>query len=125
MIKILFVEDEPDIVYFMVNFLKEKGYEAIPATSGKEALKLLQEDRFNLAIIDLILPDMNGNDLCAMIRHDKKTKQLPIIISTGIGDSFTQGISKDLGVNQFLNKPYTAENLCLAIENCLGTQKER
>ncbi len=123
MIRILFVEDEPDIVYFMVNFLKEKGYEVVPATTGKEALTLLQEDVFNLAIIDLILPDMNGNDLCAMIRHNKKTKQLPIIISTGIGDSFTQGISKDIGVNEFLSKPYTAESLCLAIENCLGIQK--
>lgn len=122
MVKILFVEDEIDIVKFMVDFLNQKGYQVIPATTGKEALGLLQEDIFDLAIVDLILPDMNGNELCAMIRHNKKTKRLPIIVSTGIGDPLTQKISKDIGVNEFLVKPYTAEKLCVAIENCLGNR---
>lgn len=122
MIRILFVEDEIDIVKFMVDFLNQKGYQVIPATTGKEALVLLQEDIFDLAIVDLILPDMNGNELCAMIRHNKKTKRLPIIVSTGIGDSLTQKISEDIGVNEFLVKPYTAEKLCAAIENCLGNR---
>ena len=97
----------------------ERGYRVVPVTTGKDALDLLQEDIFDLAIIDLILPDMNGNELCAMIRHNKKTKRLPIIVSTGIGDAFTQKISKDIGVNEFLFKPYTAEKLCVAIESCL------
>lgn len=122
MVRILFVEDEIDIVKFMVDFLNEKGYQVVPATTGKEALGLLQDDIFDLAIIDLILPDMNGNELCAMIRHNKKSKRLPIIVSTGIGDAFTQKISKDIGVNEFLIKPYTAEKLCVAIENCLGNR---
>ena len=120
MVRILFVEDEIDIVNFMVDFLLEKGYQAVPATTGKEALELLQDDIFDLAIVDLILPDMNGNELCAMIRHNNKTKRLPIIVSTGIGDSLTQKISKDIGVNEFLVKPYTAEKLCVAIKSCLG-----
>lgn len=119
MIRILFVEDEIDIVNFMIDFLLEKGYKIVPATTGKEALELLRGDVFDLAIIDLILPDMNGNELCAMIRHSKKTKRLPIIVSTGIGDAFTQKISKDIGANEFLTKPYSAESLCTAIENCL------
>jgi len=122
MIRILFVEDEIDIVKFMVDFLNQKWYQVIPATTGKEALGLLQEDIFDLAIVDLILPDINGNELCAMIRHNKKTKRLPIIVSTGIGDAFTQKISKDIGVNEFLVKPYTAEKLCVSIENCLGNR---
>jgi len=122
MIRILFVEDEIDIVKFMVDFLNQKGYQVIPATTGKEALVLLQEDVYDLAIVDLILPDMNGNELCAMIRHNNKTKRLPIIVSTGIGDPLTQKISKDIGVNEFLVKPYTSEKLCVAIENCLGNR---
>ena len=124
MVRILFVEDEIDIVKFMVDFLYKKGYQVVPATTGKEALGFLQEDVFDLAIIDLILPDINGNELCAMIRHNKKTSRLPIIVSTGIGDDFTQKISKDIGVNEFLTKPYSAENLCVAIENCLGNHRE-
>jgi len=122
MVRILFVEDEIDIVNFMVDFLHEKGYQVVTATTGKEALELLQGDRFDIAIIDLILPDMNGNDLCAMIRHNKITKGLSIIISSGIGDDFTQKVSKSIGINEFLTKPYTAEKLCLAIENCLESR---
>jgi len=125
MVRILFVEDEIDIVKFMVDFLFARGYQIIPAATGKDAVALLQDDIFDLAIIDLILPDMNGNELCAMIRHNKKTKRLPIIVSTGIGDAFTQKISKDIGVNEFLFKPYTADKLCVAIESCLGDYKER
>ena len=125
MVRILFVEDEIGIVNFMIDFLNERGYQVVPATTGKDALELLQDDIFDLAIIDLILPDINGNELCAIIRHSKKAKRLPRIVSTGIGDDFTQKISKDIGVNEFLTKPYSAESLYRAIENCLGDRKGR
>jgi len=117
--RILLVEDEKQAVIIIVKLLKSRDYEVTTAYTGKEALEHLQEEKFDVAIIDLILPDMNGNDICAMIRCDKRLKNLPVIISTGIADDSTQETSRNLGVKEFLSKPYSMEDLLSAIKRCL------
>ena len=115
---ILIVEDEKDSVRSMVKFLQNRGYNVVYALSGEEALGLLRKEKIDLAIIDILLPDINGYELCATIRHNKRLKNLPIIISTGMNNESTKDTSKDIGVNEFLGKPYTTEDLLSAIKRC-------
>jgi DNA-binding response OmpR family regulator len=117
--KILLVEDEPDVSQSLVRLLEKRGYMITPALNGRDAVRFLKEERFDLAIVDLILPDIHGQDLCAIIRHDTKIKTMPIIISTAVGLEFNETMCKDLGVNEFLIKPYRPQELLSAIERCL------
>jgi len=119
MIKILLIEDEQEASQDIAHFLKRQGYEVVCAASGTEALKSLKEDTFDLAIIDLMLPDINGKELCALIRHDQRIKDLPIIISTGSSSKSTEELCKELGANVFLSKPYAVEDLLDAVKKCL------
>lgn len=117
--KILLIEDEHDAAADIADLLQSRGYQVTPAYTGKQGLKLLRDEKFDLAIIDLLLPDMNGTEVCAMIRHDTRLKTLPIIVSTGVGDDSTQEVSQELGVTAFLSKPYSMESLLEAVKRCL------
>jgi len=119
MTKILLIEDEKDAAADIASMLKTRGFQVSSACTGREALKLLQEERFHLAIIDILLPDIQGYDLCAHIRHDTRLKDLPIIVSTAVESDSIQTLNKDLGVNELLIKPYRNEDLFSAIKRCL------
>ena len=123
MSKILLVEDERDAADLLATNLGNHGYEVRIAYNGVEALKILQEERFDLAIVDLIMPDMNGMELCGMIRHDIRFRNLPIIISTALDDEDTHKKSKDLGISDFLSKPYSVKVLISAIERILEARR--
>ena len=118
--KILLVEDDKESAKSLSSLLQKKGYSVVSVFKGEDAFRLLQDEKFDLAIIDLILPDMQGHSLCALIRHDKKIKNLPIIVSTGLNDSFTKETSQDIGANEFLGKPYHRDDLISAVERCLS-----
>jgi len=119
MFKILLIEDERDAAADITDLLQTRGYEVTPAYTAREALQALQEDKFDLAIIDLILPDMEGNAICALIRRDDRLKELPIIISTALGDSATEETMRGMGANEFLAKPYSMEALLEAVKRCV------
>ena len=125
MARILLVEDDKNATANMVELLNLRGHKTIVAYNAKEALKHLREEEIDLAIIDLILPDTNGNDLCGVIRHDTTLKDLPIIISTGVGDDSTREASKKLGADEFLSKPYSVEDLLMSIKKCLDKKPKK
>lgn len=109
MARILLVEDEEEVAESLRDIIQGQGYEVTITETAEEALKILRQERFDLAIIDLGLPRMSGSDLCAMIRHDKLLKELIIIVSTGRGDDFNRKALEEIGVDGFLSKPYTVE----------------
>ncbi len=117
--KILLIEDEQEASADIASFLQRQGYQVTPVHTGQAALKILAEDDFDLAIIDLILPDLNGQELCTLIRRNQKTKHLPIIVSTALGDESTEELCQKLGANVFLAKPYGVEELLNAVKKCL------
>ncbi|MBU1122082.1 MAG: response regulator [Candidatus Omnitrophota bacterium] len=119
MYNILLVEDEREAAISIVRLLENHNYKVKTTDKAVEALSFLNEEEFDLVIVDLILPDMNGTELCALIRHDKRIQNIPIVISTGVGDAYTQQENQGLGINGFLKKPYTIDELLLTIKNVL------
>ena len=81
--KILIVDDIPKNIQMAMNILKDEGYKMFYAKSGEMALKLVLEHNFDLILLDIMMPDMNGFDVCEKLKNDDKTKKIPIIFLSG------------------------------------------
>lgn len=107
-IKILAVEDEVKILEIIKAYLQREGYEVITATNGKEAMKFFFQEEFSLAILDLMLPDITGEEICKLIR---KKSDIPIIMLTAKVDeaSIINGLS--IGSDDYVTKPFSPKQL--------------
>src|SRR5450759_2327395 len=80
--RVLVVDDEPDIVELVGYNLKKEGYSVSSAIDGEEALNKIRNGNFDVMVLDLMLPGIQGVELCRILRNDPKTKKLPIIMLT-------------------------------------------
>ena len=118
--KILFVDDEPDILMLASIRLKKLGYDVVMAVNGKEALDAIRSEKPDLVLLDLILPVMNGADVCKKIKYDEKLKHIPIILFTCHCDLMTAGKAKKIGADDYIIKPFDPKELRDKIENILA-----
>ena len=104
--KILIVDDIPKNIQMAMNILKDEGYKMFYAKSGEMALKLVNEHDFDLILLDIMMPDMNGFEVCKKIKDNEKTKRIPIIFLSG-KDS-TQDIEQayEYGGIDYVVKPF-------------------
>ncbi len=116
MTKIVLVEDDLEMQKLICEYLDNYGYQVKNFDNAKDALSAIKRDDFDMAIIDLMLPDMDGFDLCKMI---KEIKDLPIIISSARGDIGNKIMGYEIGVDDFLSKPYEPRELILKIKAIL------
>ncbi|MFQ5800752.1 MAG: response regulator, partial [Candidatus Hydrothermarchaeales archaeon] len=82
MTSVLLVDDEPDFLVVMDKLLKRQGYEVSEAINGKGALKKAREERPDVMLLDVMMPDIEGWEVCKMLKKDPKTRDLPIIMLT-------------------------------------------
>ena len=102
--KILIVEDDPDIQELLQNFLQEAGYETALAGDGVEALSLFSAHAFDLILLDLLLPKIDGFGVCELIRRQS---QIPIIMLTALSGEAEQIRGLDLHVDDYITKPFS------------------
>ena len=102
--KILVVEDDLDIQELLQNFLQESGYDITVANDGLEAINLFSDDDFDLILLDILLPKIDGFSVCEFIR---KKSQIPIIILTALNGEKEQIIGLDLQVDDYITKPFS------------------
>ncbi|MBQ8398410.1 MAG: response regulator transcription factor [Clostridia bacterium] len=119
MTKILLVEDDKTIVLSLSEFLKMEGFEVKSRSGQSDALALLHEERFDLALLDLSLSEGNGFALCAAI---KKEYDLPVIFLTASGDEYSTVAGFDLGADDYIPKPFRPRELVSRIKNVLRRQ---
>ncbi len=116
MTKILLVEDDKSIVANLTQFLTSEGYE-VKSTSGQSgALKLIDEEMFDLALLDVSLADGNGFSLCSAI---KKDHNIPVIFLTASGDEYSTVTGFELGADDYIAKPFRPRELATRIKNIL------
>lgn len=113
MIKILVVEDEPDLSNIIRLHLKRAGFVSTAAYTCAEALEKLSEDHFDLIILDVVLPDQHGIELCEMIR---KNSQCPIIFTSCLDDSETIIHALQSGGDDYMVKPLNYDEMLARIE---------
>lgn len=106
--KILIVEDEKDIQEILSEFLKDAGYEVTIAPDGVEAVMAFQEAVFNLVLLDIMIPKIDGYGVCELIR---KTSSVPIIMLTALDDEEAQVKGFDLAIDDYVTKPFSVQIL--------------
>lgn len=122
-VRILCIEDEPDMIDLIRLILRRKGYEILGANSGPEALALLERERVDLILLDLMMPEMDGWEVYQRLRANDKTADIPVIVVT----AKSQNIDRVLGlhiakVDDYITKPFTPQELIQAVERVLGEQ---
>ena len=117
--KILLVEDDLSILAVTKKRLEIAGYEVITAIEGLDGLKKARSANPHLIILDLILPNLNGYQICGMLKRDRKYRNLPIIMLTSLtkGKDAEEGFR--VGADAYLTKPYDAEVLLYHIKTLL------
>ena len=118
--KILIIDDEPDILRAAKVRLMSFGYEVITAGDGSDIVNLVQKNMPDLILLDLRLPRMDGDKICAMLKADDRFKNIPIIIFTASSDLNTSKKVKDSGANGYLIKPFDTEELLQIIKKFLS-----
>lgn len=117
---ILCVEDEPEMIDLIRLILGRRGFEVIGATGGVEGLKMVREQKPDLVLLDLMMPDMDGWEVYQQIKADEKTKGIPVIVVT----AKAQSIDKVLGlhiakVDDYIAKPFSPQDLLNSVERVL------
>ena len=118
-VKILIIEDEPDIRRNLEYNLGREGFNASSAGSLDEANEKLKSKKFDLILLDLMLPDGSGLDLCKKIKSNSETEATPIIILTAKDDEVDKVVGFELGADDYVTKPFSVRELILRVKAIL------
>lgn len=116
---ILVVEDEPDLQELIRFNLDREGYRVGCTASGREALQMIRESEPDLIVLDIILPEMDGREVCRILKADAKTKQIPIIMVTAMGEDTDIVAGLAIGADDYLPKPFSPKVLIARIRALL------
>ena len=117
--RILVVDDEPHIRQILKFTLEKAEYQVFTAADGREALEKMGETAPNLVLLDVMMPKMDGFEVCRKMREDFVMSQIPVIMLTAKGDLNEKVRGLDGGANDYLVKPYSNEELLLRVRNVL------
>lgn len=119
--KILLVDDEPSIIKTVGKRLEIEGFEVIIAMDGEEALAKAQSEKPDLVVLDLMLPKVNGFDVCAQLKKDRQSKEIPVVtIFSGRGSEEDKDQCLALGAAAYVTKGRGASELIQQIKALLG-----
>ena len=118
-LKILIIEDEPDIRKNLEYNLSREGYSVLTAASITEAEQLIYSNNLSLILLDLMLPDGSGLELCKKMKSDPDVQNLPIIILTAKDDEVDKVVGFEIGADDYVTKPFSVRELILRIKAVL------
>jgi two-component system phosphate regulon response regulator PhoB len=117
--KILVVDDEPEAVELLEFNLKQAGFDVISAADGAEALRKARSAFPSLVVLDLMLPEIDGLEVCKMLRRDRATAQIPIIMLTAKAAEIDRILGLELGADDYITKPFSPRELVLRVQKVL------
>ena len=121
----LVVDDEPDIVELVSYNLRKEGFEVSSASDGEEALAKIRKGDFDLLILDLMLPGIQGMELCRILRNDPKTAHIPIIMLTAKGEEVDRILGLEIGADDYMTKPFSPRELVARVKAVLRRLSEK
>ena len=117
--QILIVDDEPDLVRVLDYSLQQAGFETATAADGESALARVRQRVPDLIVLDLMLPDLPGTEVCRQLRSSPRTQAVPVIMLTARGDEVDRVVGFELGADDFVTKPFSVRELLLRIRAIL------
>ncbi len=122
---ILIVEDEKDIVKMLEYNLKKEGFKTLSVSDGEDALDAASSKRPDLIILDLMLPGIDGLEVCKSLKNERKTQSIPIIILTAKAQESDKIVGLELGADDYVTKPFSPRELIARIKAVLRRMKEK
>jgi DNA-binding response OmpR family regulator len=122
-LKILVVDDEPDALEILGFKLKEAGFLPVFAKDGSRALTVARDERPALIVLDLMLPGVDGLEVCKILRRDPATATIPILMLTARAAEMDRVIGLELGADDYVTKPFSPRELVLRIKKLLARTK--
>lgn len=117
--RILVVDDEPDLLELVEYNLREAGYTVVTAKDGASAMAEVRRQRPDLVLLDVMLPDVSGTEVCRRLRRDPDTSRIPIMMLTARGQEIDRVVGFELGADDYVVKPFSPRELALRVQAVL------
>jgi PleD family two-component response regulator len=117
--RLLIVEDDPDLLEMLHQYFRVQGYQVMTAAWGEDAVRLTEANALDLVMLDIRLPDIDGYEVCRRIRGSRRTQDLPVIFLTEKRDRVDKLAGLELGVVDYITKPFDIQELRLRVRNAL------
>jgi DNA-binding response OmpR family regulator len=114
--RILIVDDESDAIEILTRMLGREGYTCTSAAGGQAALEIVRRQPIDVILLDVMMPEMDGLQVCERLRADEALRQIPVILLTAKDDMETRAKGMSLGVSEYLTKPINRRELFTRIE---------
>src|SRR5437016_14472002 len=121
---VLVVEDEPDIRHLIAHHLGREGFRCREAATGAEALRAVRTSMPDLVVLDLMLPEMDGLEVCRRLRGDAGTAAIPIIMLTAKSDEVDRVVGLELGADDYIAKPFSPKELVARVRAVLRRARQ-
>ena len=121
--RVLIAEDEPNIVISLEFLMREAGYDVTVASNGVDAINLAEKLRPDLVVLDVMLPAVNGFEVCRRIRESPTTRDVRVLMLTARGRESEMEKGLAAGANAYMTKPFSTTELADAVASLLGTTR--
>jgi len=123
--RILVVEDDKDIMEVIAYSLSRAGFHVVSAADGEEALRVLEKEVPELIILDLLLPKIDGKEVCRRIKQNEKTRNVPVLMLTALGEEMDRVVGFELGADDYVVKPFSPRELVLRVSAILRRMRPK
>ncbi|MDQ2642696.1 MAG: response regulator [Myxococcota bacterium] len=123
MARILIVEDEPDLQQVLEYNLRQAGHDVLSTKLGHDAIRLAREQRPDVVLLDLMLPDLPGTEVCKTLKEGATTKSIPVLMVTARGEEIDRVVGFELGADDYVVKPFSVRELLLRVQAVLRRGK--
>jgi two-component system phosphate regulon response regulator PhoB len=117
--RVLIVEDERDLSRVVAYNFQKEGFDVVVAYSGDQALRAVKEERFDLVLLDLMLPDISGIEVCKKLKQNAATATIPVVMVTAKGEEVDRIVGFELGADDYVVKPFSVRELVLRVRSIL------
>jgi two-component system phosphate regulon response regulator PhoB len=122
--RVLIVDDDPDILRLVSYNLMQAGFEVITAQNGRKALESVQKHPPDLIILDLMLPDVDGMEVCRTLRNRENSRRIPIVMLTARSEEIDRVVGFELGADDYVMKPFSPRELVLRVKSIFRRMKD-
>jgi two-component system phosphate regulon response regulator PhoB len=123
MARLLIIEDEKDLLKVLEFNLRQAGHEVLSATRGRDGLQLAREHQPDLVLLDLMLPDIAGTEVCKSLKQTSPTREIAVLMLTAKGEEVDRIVGFELGADDYVVKPFSVRELLLRIDAILRRLK--
>ncbi|HLH30203.1 MAG TPA: response regulator transcription factor, partial [Terriglobia bacterium] len=117
--RVLIVDDDPDIQRLVSYNLTQAGFQVTAASNGRSALDTVHEDPPDLIILDVMMPDIDGMEVCRTLRQEEASRRIPIIMLTARGEEIDRVVGFEIGADDYVMKPFSPRELVLRVKSIL------